>query len=213
MKKIPIILVILTLFLAGMACNFPFKKIDEEIPAVVEPIEGYREEKRSYDDSIVTFLIPNSYYVGDTSELSSLRENLDMGSVDLNNLFTIAQEGIIAWGYDTGSAAEIPTSFVVMKNQEYAAMPLGLISTLATSLLGNNIEIMQETRQSIAGRDTLRWITVTKEAGLELMQVVYVFKYSGVIYLIAFNADSHEVYGQLQNYDLIVASLRIEDLE
>lgn len=34
-----------------------------------------------------------------------------------------------------------------------------------------------------------------------------------MIYLIGFNADQQEVSAQLDNYDAIVASLRIEDLE
>jgi hypothetical protein len=102
---------------------------------------------------------------------------------------------------------------VVIKNKDFAFMPLNLLSTLAVTLLGNDVEILQESRLSIGGRDTLRWITLTKQGGLELTQAVYVFKDSGVIYLIGFNADQQEVSAQLDNYDAIVASLRIEDLE
>ena len=203
-----------TLILAGLACNLPYQNPVADVPAVIEPASGYRAENRVVEDSLITLTVPDSYYVGSSvSELDALVESIGDGQVDLTGLLGGAQADILVWGYDAASTATVPTSFVVVKNEEYAFMPLGLISTLAGPLLGNNVEIIQESRLTIAGRDTLRWITVTREAGLELTQAVYVFKDSGLLYLIGFNAEQQEVYAQLTNYDAIVASLRVEDLE
>jgi hypothetical protein len=133
-------------------------------------------------------------------------------SLELQVYLENTQDDILLWGYDAGSTAGVPTSFVVLKNDQFAFVPLGAISTFAGSLLGENVTIIEEQRLTIAGRDTLRWITVTREAGFEFTQAVYLFKASGTLYMIGFNADQQEVYAQLAVYDTIVASLTIEDL-
>ncbi|NLN70112.1 MAG: hypothetical protein GX142_04925 [Chloroflexi bacterium] len=213
-KKYTFLFVIFALVLAGMACNLPYRRQAEEVPAVTALSAGYREEKRLVEDGTITLYVPDSYYVGGSiAELADLVEELDVIDTDLRGILGSTQADVLVWGYDADTAAVIPTSFVVIKNETYAAMPLGLISSLAGPIIGYNVEILQETRLTIAGRDTLRWITLTNEAGLELTQVAYVFKESGVLYLVAFNADQQEVTGQLSNYDAIVASLRVEDLE
>ncbi len=218
MKKYTLYLVILTLLLAGLACNLPYQNPAAEVPGVVESSEGFRLETRVSDGDLISLLVPDSYVPGQSgSELSALISGMggvDLPvEVDLEGLASSAQTDVLLWGYDTGSAAQIPTSFVVIKNETYTAMPLGLLPTIAGPLLGNDVEILQEQRLTIAGRDTLRWITVAREGGMELTQAVYIFKDSGVLYLIGFNADRQEVNAQLPTYDAIVASLRIEDLE
>lgn len=214
MKKNPFHFILVMLILASLACNFPFQRPAADDQPVHGPLPGFREESRVVDQDLITLAVPESYYVGSSvTELTDLVEGLGVVPVSLDNLSGYAGADILMWGYDEGSAAVVPTSFVVIKNKDYAFMPLDLLSTLVGVLLGNNVEILQENRLTIAGRDTLRWITITRQAGLELTQAVYVFKDSGVIYLIGFNADQQEVSAQLDNYDAIVASLRIEDLE
>lgn len=214
MKKNPFLFILVMLILASLACNFPFQRPAADDQPVHGPLPGFREESRVVDQDLITLAVPESYYVGSSvTELTDLVEGLGVVPVSLDNLSGYAGADILMWGYDEGSAAVVPTSFVVIKNKDYAFMPLDLLSTLVGVLLGNNVEILQENRLTIAGRDTLRWITLTRQAGLELTQAVYVFKDSGVIYLIGFNADQQEVSAQLDNYDAIVASLRIEDLE
>ena len=217
MKKYSKYLIIVTLVLAALACNLPYQNPSAEVPVMVEPADGFRVENRIDGQKAIQISVPDSYYVGDSgSELSSLIDSIDISdgpvSDNLQDLVIGSQEDILLWGYDAGSSAEIPTSFVVVKNEDYAAIPLGLISTFAGPMLGNNVTILEETRLNIAGRDTLRWITLTREAGYELTQAVYIFKQSGILYLVGFNADQQEVYGQLATYDAIVASLTFEDL-
>ena len=214
MKKYSLHLIILTLILAALACNLPYQNLSTDVPVATEPAAGYRQDNRVVEDASITLSVPESYYVSSsTAELAALVDSLGVDQVDLTGILSSAQADVLVWGYDAGSGAAIPTSFVVVKNEEYAFMPLGVITTMAGPLLGNNVEIIQESRLTIGGRDTLRWITVTTEAGIELTQVVYIFKESGILYMIGFNADNQEVYAQLSNYDAIVASLRIEDLE
>lgn len=213
MKKQPFLFIAVILILASLACNLPFRKSANHLPDYVPP-EGFWEESRVIDHDMITLWVPKSYYVASSvTELTDLVDSLGVVLVGLDNLTGYAEANILMWGYDEGSTADVPTSFVVIKNKDFAFMPLNLLSTLVGTLLGNDVEILQESRLSIGGRDTLRWITLTRQAGLELTQAVYVFKDSGVIYLIGFNADQQEVSAQLDNYDAIVASLRIEDLE
>ncbi|MFU8827710.1 MAG: hypothetical protein ACNA70_09525 [Brevefilum sp.] len=215
MKKHTLHLVILTLLLAGLACNLPYQNPAAEVPAIVDPATGFRVESRVSGGDLISLAVPDSFVLGQSgSELSALIGGVDLPvEFDLEGLASGAQTDVLLWGYDAGSAAQVPTSFVVIKNETYAAMPLGLMPTIAGPLVGDNVEILQEQRMTIAGRDTLRWITVTREGGMELTQAVYIFKDSGVLYLVGFNADRQEVGTQLPIYDAIVASLRIEDLE
>ena len=211
------LLVILMLVLAGLACNLPYQPREAEIPEVSEPVDGFRVESRILGEDQLRIAVPNSYFVGDAGpDLDDLLGSINLPGVplsqELQGLLENTQDNILLWGYDAGSTAGVPTSFVVLKNDQFAAVPLGAISTFAGSLLGNNVTIIEENRLTIAGRDTLRWVTVTREAGVEFTQAVYLFKASGTLYIVGFNADQQEVYAQLAVYDTIVASLTVEDL-
>jgi hypothetical protein len=215
MKKF--ILVLLVLVLAGLACNLPYQPRETDVPEVSELVDGYRVESRILGEDQITIAVPNSYFVGDAGpDLDGLLGGMDLPGIplsqELQGLLENTQDDILLWGYDVGSTAGVPTSFVVLKNDQFAFVPLGAISTFAGSLLGGNVTIIEEQRLTIAGRDTLRWITVTREAGFEFTQAVYLFKATGTLYIIGFNADQQEVYAQLAVYDTIVASLTIEDL-
>lgn len=222
MKKYKLHVLIITLIFATLACNLPSRALQDQNSSDdglvdLEPVDGFRTESRIYDEEVLSISVPQSYYLGQGgSDLESLIGNVDISglpiTVDVQGLFESAQDDILVWGYDGGSTAGIPTSFVVIKNQDYAGIPLGLLSTFAGTLLGNNIEIIEQQRLTIAGRDTLRWITVTYQAGYELTQAVYIFNDSGTLYIVIFNADRQEVSVQLAVYDQIVASLTIEDL-
>jgi hypothetical protein len=215
MKKF--LLVILMLVLAGLACNLPYQARETDVPELSELSDGFRVESRILGEDLIRMAVPNSYFVGDAGpDLDTLLEGVDLPGVplsqELQGLLANTQDDILLWGYDAGSTAGVPTSFVVLKNDQFAVVPLGAISTFAGSLLGNNVTIIEEQRLTIAGRDTLRWITVTREAGFEFTQAVYLFKASGTLYMIGFNADQQEVYAQLAVYDTIVASLTVEEL-
>jgi len=204
-------IVVFTLLLAGLACNLPSQNPTPDPSVVRQPPDETRVEERVFGDDLITLAVPNSYFVGDPDDdLSALADRAGLpAEVDLTGLLGDAQADILVWGYDV----ESPTSFVVIKNEDYAAMPLGIISNYAGSIMGDRVEILQEDRLTIAGRDTLRWITLTSEAGVEFTQAVYLFKDAGVLYLVVFNADRQAVAAQLSNYDAIVASLRIDKLE
>ncbi len=216
MKNTSFLIFLFVLLLAALACNLPNQNPALEVPVISEPGDGFRAETRIEEETQIRIIVPNAYYLGETgNDFSALIGNLDETgaglSVDAQNLLRSAQDDILIWGYDAGKAEGIPTSFVVIRNTEFAGMPLGLLSTFSGTLLGNNVQIIEQNRLTIAGRDTLRWITVTNEAGYELTQAVYVFKDSGTLYLVGFNGDRQEVYGQLSVYDAIVASLSFEN--
>ena len=211
------LLMILMLVLAGLACNLPYQPREADVPEVSVPVDGFRVESRILGEDQIRIAVPNSYFVGDAGpDLGDLLGGINLPGVplsqELQGLLENTQDNILLWGYDAGSTAGVPTSFVVLKNDQFAAVPLGAISTFAGSLLGNNVTIIEENRLTIAGRDTLRWVTVTREAGVEFTQAVYLFKASGTLYIVGFNADQQEVYAQLAVYDTIVASLTVEDL-
>ena len=211
------LLMILIMVLAGLACNLPYQPREAVVPEVSEPVDGFRVETRIVSEDQIRIAVPNSYFVGDAGpDVDAFYRGLDLLGIplsrELQGLLENTQDDILLWGYDASSTAGVPTSFVVLKNDQFAAVPLSAISTFAGSLLGDNVTIIEENRLTIAGRDTLRWVTVTREAGVEFTQAVYLFKSSGTLYIIGFNADQQEVYAQLAVYDTIVASLTVEDL-
>lgn len=217
MKKYTFFFVILAFILAALACNLPNQNPALEVPAVTEPVDGFRLETLVEQETIVSIIVPDAYFVeGAGYDFLGLIGNLDEVSgglsLDVQSLLQGAQDDIILWGYDAGSGVEIPTSFVVLKNTEFAAMPLGVLSTFAGTLLGNEVQIIDQNRFNIGGRDTLRWITVTNQTGIELTQAVYIFKDSGALYLVGFNGDRQGIFGQLPVFDQIVASLTLEHL-
>jgi|GEM_PF-1215318 len=217
-KKYPLMIVLMAFLVAGLACNLPYRAPSIEEQAENIPVQRYRVEERVINDVEISITLPSSYDVNDPGDdLSALAGNLSVLDTpltgDLQNLLDAAEEDILIWGYDTASAGEFPISFLILKNEDYAAMPLGLISTFARTLIGNQIEILEEQRLTLAGRDTLRWITLTTEAGVELTQAVYLFKEGGTLFLVGFNTGSQGVYEQLGTFDAIVASLRIDGLE
>ena len=148
--------------------------------------------------------------------MNIILENVDLSSapssIDLKEVFNLAQDNVLLWGYDTDSTSGIPPSFAVIKNDSFSALPLGLVSTVAGPLLGNNVTILEEERFTLGARDTLRMITKTDASGFELKQVEYVFKASGSLYVIIFNAEPGDVYAQLPLFDTIVGSLTTKDL-
>lgn len=217
MKKHTYLIVILVFILAALACNLPHRNPALEVPVVTEPVDGFRLETMVEQETMVSIIVPDAYFVeGAGSDLSDLIDNLAEASgglsLDAQSLLQGAQDDILLWGYDAGSGGQIPTSFVVLKNTEFAAMPLGVLSTFAGTLLGDEVQIIDQSRFNIGGRDTLRWITVTNQAGFELTQAVYVFKDSGTLYLVGFNGDRQGIYGQLPVFDQVVASLSVERL-
>jgi hypothetical protein len=218
MKKYKLLMIATVLVLAVLACNLPTVTRESQTNQVIEPNDGLRLETLSKDGFVIGLIVPESYVVEEAvPDLTTMVEETDIinlpGPVDLQGLVQASQEDILAWGYDTDSPGVISTSFVVYKNEEFAMMPLGIISTFAGNLLGEHVNIMEQSRLTISGRDTLRWITVTDQAGISAAQVVYLFKETGTLYIIGFNADSQGVAGQLDVYDAIVASLTISDLE
>jgi len=217
MKKHKLLMITTVLVLAALACNLPNFSRATQTPQVIEPTEGLRPESLTKSGVIIGLLVPESYIVGNVvPDLSTMVEdaNIDIpGPVDLQRLVESSQEDILVWGYDADSSEEIPTSFVLIKNEEFAMMPLGIISTFAGNILGEHVNIVEQNRLTISGRETLRWITVTDQAGISATQVVYLFKESGTLYIIGFNVDSQGIAGQLDNIDAIVASLTISDLE
>lgn len=216
-RKTSLWLFVVTLLLASLACNLPYQPKATNADQNIMPIEGFRVETFNLEDEQVTIAIPESYQVGDiNSGLNSLLENVDLSgvppSINVQDVLNIAQDNVLLWGYDTESSSGIPPSFAVIKNDSFAMLPLGLVPAVAGPLLGDNITILEEQRLDLGGRDTLRMITKTNATGLDLKQVEYIFKMSGSLYVVIFNAQPGDVQEQILVFDTIVGSLTAQDL-
>ncbi len=216
-RKYPLGLFVLILLLASLACNLPYRPKASTTPEVLLPLDGFRIETLVIDDAQLTFAVPDSYQIGDLgSGLSTILDHVDLSDVpsviDLQEVLNLAEDNVLLWGYDTESTAGIPPSFAVIKNDSFSALPLGLVSTVAGPLLGDKVTILEESRLTLGGRDTLRMITTTNASGLDLKQVEYIFKESGSLYVIIFNANTGDVQSQLLVFDTIVSSLSVDDL-
>lgn len=208
--------VCLTLIIATIACYLPFAEQDGNHlnqEQNVGILNG-RSESRPFGDAQVEVTVPGSYIVGYSgSDLAPLVDELgaELGpeAAILQQLFRNQQDNILFWGYESVGSGLPPVSFVVMKNDEFAALPLGIVATFADTLLGADVNVIQQDRLTLGGRDTLRLVTMSPSAGPDFYQVAYIFKESGSLFVVGFVVSQSGVAGQLPIFNSIVSSLKV----
>ncbi|MDY6866672.1 MAG: hypothetical protein SVT56_02030 [Chloroflexota bacterium] len=236
-KKAPIILMLLILILATLACRLPtfgrpesasavetdvvVEEVapEEEDTAVVQPEETEPDAESSdgtvvYRDNGVEITLPASYELGDAEkELEILVEALRMmseeDSEDIQKLYAKNKNDVILWAYDTDSPATHQTSLLVMKNEEFAGMSLGIISTFANVLLGSEVDTIGQERLNLGGREVLRFLTTAENVGVETSQAVYLFNDSDKLWLIGFFTNTEQFEDRLSTFDSAAASFKV----
>ncbi len=236
-KKTPIVLMLLVLIFAALACRLPTfgrpestssvetdvvveeAAPEEEETAVVQPEETEPGAESSdgtvvYRDNGVEITLPASYELGDAQkDLEILVEALttmsEEDSEDIQELYDNNKDDVILWAYDTDSPTTHQTSLLVMKNEEFAGMSLAIISTFANVLLGSKVDTIEQERMTLGGREVLRFLTTAENAGVETSQAVYLFNDSEKLWLIGFFTNTEQFDDRLPTFDSAVASFKV----
>jgi hypothetical protein len=115
----------------------------------------------------------------------------------------------VLWGYDAEVLGEQETSFLVIKNEQYGGIPLTIISTFAERFLGSQVELMDQQRLKLEGRDVLRLVTSTANMGVKGSQVTYLFNEVDNLWIIGFFTISDQLESQMKVFDNAVSSFTI----
>jgi cell division protein FtsL len=232
-NKIPLILLILILISATLACRLPtFRRpestaevvtedvVDEETPEEEEMEDIPPEEAESsdatrvYSDNGVEITLPASYELGDAEKdleilVEALKTMSEEDSENIQELYANNKDNVILWAYDTNSPSLHQTSLLVMKNEEFAGMSLTIISTFAKVLLGSEVDTIQHERLTLGDRDVLRFLTTAENAGVETSQAVYLFNEADKLWLIGFFTNTEQFEDRLPSFDNAVASFTV----
>ncbi len=207
MKKSALILSTFALVLAAVACNLPINST----AATSTPATGLPEmppqssgETAVYSDNGVEITLSSSFILGDPE--TDLAAAAGGG---LSGLYAENADDILLWAYEN----DPQTGVMVLKNEEYAGMPLGIISTFAGSILGDAVNIAAQEQMKLGGRDVLRFLSTTDNAGVMTTQAVYLFNEDGKLWLIVFFTDQAQLDARLPAFDAAVASFTIRDVE
>ena len=162
----------------------------------------------------IEIALPVSYVLGDAEkDLPVLVEGLqalseDSGQ-DMQALYEQNKDDIILWGYDAESSAEHMTSLLILKNEEFAGMPLTILSVFANTLLGDEVESLSQERLKFGGRDALRFLSTAGSSIVENAQAIYLFNEAGKLWVIGFFTNQAQIDQQLPTFDAAVASITI----
>lgn len=225
MKKYFLILAISSLLFASIACNLPSfadstGSVTENIQpqdtpiSAEDPSEEHSGGMKVHSDNGVEITLPDSYVLGDVDkDLAILGESLSGmnqgGGEILQEMYENNKEDILMSGYDTSGQLTQPTSFVVLKNEEYSGIPLMIISSVANKILGENVDSFEKERLTLGERDALRFLASTEIDDIDTSQVIYLFRESGKLWIVIFSTRPDQVDARLSTFDAAVQSLLI----
>ena len=203
-KKTIILLMVIMVFLS-LACWFPpYIQEMSEAPSGDQGSEQIIEETLVFSSKGVSIRLPNSYQLGDIE--AGMQALSGLG--EYQQLYDKERENIMLWAYES-SPSRGQTHLFVIQNNDYAALPLGVISTFANVLLGDAVDSMIQEPLTLGGRSTIRYLTKAQNEGIETGQAVYLLKDSGKLWVIGFLADSATLNDQLSIFNQAVASFSV----
>lgn len=188
------------------------KPATEEV--VTEAVRGNSPGTAVYTDNGVEITLPATYMVGDVDkDLAILVEGLKAMSEedadDIQELYDKNKDDIMLWGFDTDSPPTHQTSVLIMKNEEFAGMSLAVISVFANLLLGQEVDSISQQQMELGGRDVLRFMTTSENAGVKTAQAIYLFNDSGKLWLIGFFTNQEQFESRLPSFDAAAASFTV----
>lgn len=233
MKKLHLYLILLVLLLVSLACNLPFNQTEDE-PSN-EPTESLTQEPVNQPTAIPTntqtvnqeevfqvggysILLPGSFIVSDDpADVPKLNELLSImdewSGEDFGGMTAIAEENIVLMGYDSQDPNPIPTSLLVLKNEEYAGAPLGLMNMFAGAILEDAVNLLQSDTLQMGNRQVIRWLTGVDFQGEESYQSIYFFNDYGMLWIIVFVTEPAMMNAKLPTFDTAVASFTFSGIE
>jgi hypothetical protein len=146
--------------------------------------------------------LPESYELKDVDTMVSSDETFQQ-------LYQQFADAIVLLAVDTASTTATQDGVLVVKNETFAGVPLGLLSTVVGSLLGDSATVLAQEELSLGGRDTLRLQTSVSTGDSPTTLVVYVFKEAGKLWMVGFLVDQEQMADPLPTSDAAVASFRV----
>jgi len=242
MKKYPWAGLLMILVLAGVACNFPFisqrSAAQTQVPAFQQPtltLPVLPEADTSptetlaptlapttdpaqpqvLSDNGVQITLPGTYVLGDVeSDLETLVDGISgEGADEIRQLYEANKEDIVLLAYDFTGSDDYQSSMLVLKNEQFSGMSLGMISSVASILFGDAVDSMSQERLDLGGRDTLRFVTSVDASGSTSSQLIYLLKDSGNLWVLGFLTTQLQADVLISEYDEIVASFEVISAE
>lgn len=228
MKKIRLYLILLVILLVTLACSLPLinqeqessqvsTEIVDEVPTdqptvTPEPTSTTASnEPRIFQAGGYAILLPGTFIVSDDpAEVPMLNDMLSIMDEWTGNNFTgmvpITEETIVLMGYDSADSNTIPTSLLVLKNEEYAGAPLGLMNMFAGAILGDSVNLLQSDTLQMGNRQVIRWVTSVDIEGEESNQAIYFFNDYDMLWIIVFVTEPASMSDKLSTFDNAVNS-------
>lgn len=206
MKKITLIASGLVWVLAMLACNLPVSIAGETSVPTAQATETPPQADNDtavYSDNGVEITLSSSFVLGDPTDLAAAAGG------SFSGLYAQNADNILLWAYRN----DPQTGLAVVKNEEYAGMPLGIISTFAGSIVGDAATIVAQEQLELGGRDVLRIQTTSENGGVRTAQAVYLFNEGGKLWLIGFFTDQEQIDARLPAFDAAVASFTIVSVD
>ena len=227
-KKVLFTSICLVLMLTIMACHIPLisrgvspetKKVENTLAETVEqqPTEEAETEallqEKVYQDNGVEMTLPATFILGDVENdfdsLMNQGQSLeDEQAQTIKGIFENYKEDILMWAYDPEGDGQYGTGLLVMKNDQFAGMSLMLISTFAKSIIGDQLDFVDQQRIKMDNREVLRIEASTGNLGVKSSQAFYIFNESGKLWIIAFFTDSDQIQESLLGFDQAVESFK-----
>ena len=231
MKKNQMFLILLVILLVTLACSLPFNlSEDEPSQELTEILTEELSEKPTATPRPTSTISPNQteiFQVGgyemllpftfivsdepaDVPKLDELLSIMDKWSgEDFGGMTAIAEENIVLMGYDSQDANPIPTSLLVLKNEEYAGAPLGLMNMFAGAILGDAVDLLQSDTLQMGNRQVIRWITGVNFQEEESYQAIYFFNDYDMLWIIVFVTDPAFMNERLSTFNNAVNSFTL----
>lgn len=236
------LLFLLVFILPALACRLPFsaeptEEAVQQETSIEEPLESPKVEEVQHEESLplpqaeavsdvftpyssrgVQIMLPGSYVLGDIeNDLPILTEVLSARSdpeaaANTQLLYDKYGDDIMLWAFDSKSQNNAQTSMIVLKNEEFAGLPLFLIKPLTNLFIGEEVDTLEQEIIEINGRDTLRLLTQSDNAGVITAQVYYVFNDSSKLWIVAFFTTLDELDTRLPDFDQSVGSFQVLSL-
>ena len=175
-------------------------------PSEVFMVDGY------------SILLPGSYEISDDPAdlpvLDSFIEVIGEWTGDsFEGVSAFAEQNIVILGYDRDDTNIPPTSLLIIENDQFSGVPIGLINIFVENMLKDVVDLTESDILQLGDRNVSRWITSLNYQGQQSSQVIYIFKDTGKLWVIAFVTDPLFLDSQLLIFDAAIASFSIPSMD
>lgn len=183
----------------------------EDFAAEPEAVSGSAGDTAIYSDNGIQLKLPSSYLMGDAeNDLAILMEGMQAMSEedadDIQDIYDKNKDDVLFWAYDSNSPANHMTSVVAMKNEEFAGMSLALIAAFSNAIVGGEVDSLEQSQMELGGKDVLRFLTTSENAGVPTAQAIYLFNESGKLWMVGFFTNQEQFDNRLPTFDAAVES-------